>query len=70
MAEARAKTVLQEREEVHEALQYAASFRCLVEEWKDSEELKPKPKGKLIFVDNKSEETKHRTEWCAEANKN
>ena len=50
--------------EVHAALQHAASFHCLVEEWKDYEELKPR-----IFVDKKSEETKHRTEWCAEANK-
>ena len=69
MAEARAKTVQQEREEVYAALQYAASFHCLVEQWKDCEELKPKPKEKWIFVDKKSEETKHRTEWCAEANK-
>ena len=64
MAEMRAKTVQQKREEV-----YAASFHCLVEEWKDCEELKPKPKEKIIFVDKKSEETKHRTEWCVEANK-
>ena len=49
------------------ALQYAASFLCLVEEWKDCEELKPKPKEKWSFTDKKSEETKHRTEWCAEA---
>ena len=33
-AEARAKTMQQEREEVYVALQYAASFSCLVEEWK------------------------------------
>ena len=26
--------VQQEREDVHAALQYAASFHCLVEEWK------------------------------------
>ena len=51
------------------ALQYAAIFHCLVEEWKDCEELKPKPKEKWIFVDKKREDTKHRTEWCAEANK-
>ena len=44
MAEARAETVQQEREEIYAALQYAASFHCLVEEWKDCEELKPKPK--------------------------
>ena len=59
----------QEREEVFAALQHAASFHCLVEEWKDCEELKPKPKDKLIFVDKNSEETKHRTEWCAEASR-
>ena len=35
MAEARAETVQQEREEVYAALQYAASCHCLVEEWKD-----------------------------------
>ena len=43
LAEARAETMKQEREEVYVALQYAASFPCLVEEWKDCEELKPKP---------------------------
>ena len=32
MAEMRAKTVQQEREEVYAALQYAASFHCMVEE--------------------------------------
>ena len=32
MAEARAKTMQQEREEVYAALQYAGSFHCLVEE--------------------------------------
>ena len=45
-AEMRAKTVQQEREEVHAALQYAASFHCLVGDWKDCEELKPKPEEK------------------------
>ena len=69
MAEVRAKTVQQVREEVCTALQYAASFHRLVEEWKDCEEFKPKPKEKWIFVDKKREETKHRTEWCADANK-
>ena len=33
MAEARAKTMQQEREEAYAALQYAASFHCLVEDW-------------------------------------
>ena len=59
----------QEREEVYAALEYAASFHCLVEEWQDCEELKPTPKEKLIFVDKNREETKHRTEWCAAVNK-
>ena len=49
MAEARAKRMQQEREEVYAALQYAASFHCLVEEWKDCEELRPKPKRKVEF---------------------
>ena len=69
MAEARAKTVKQDREEVCAALQHAASFHCLVETWKDCEELKPKPKEKWVFVDKKREKTKHRTQWCAEANR-
>ena len=69
VAEAMAKTVQQEREEVCAALQNAASFHGLVEEWNDCEELKPKPKEKWIFVNWKREELKHRTEWCAEANK-
>ena len=59
----------QERDEVYEALQYAASFHCLVEEWKGCEELRPKPKEKLVFVEKKSENMMQRTEWCAEANK-
>ena len=70
VADARAKRMQQGGPEVHAALQYAASFHCLVEEWKDCEELVPKPKEKWIFVDQKREETKHRTEWYAEANKN
>ena len=46
MAEAKAETMQQEREEVYAALRYAASFHCLVEQWKDCEELRPKPKEK------------------------
>ena len=56
-----------EREEVYVALQCAASFHCLVKEWKDCEELKPKPKEKWSFVDKRRERMNHRTEWCAEA---
>ena len=69
MAEAKAQTVKQEREEVYAALQCAASFHCLVEKWKDCEELKPKPKEKWIFVNKKSEGTKRRTVWWAEADR-
>ena len=50
MAEVITRTV-QEREEVHEALQYAASFHCLVELWQDCAELKPKPIKNWNFVD-------------------
>ena len=64
-----AKTVKQEREEDYAALHCAASFHCLVEEWKGCEELKPKPKETWIFVDKKREVMKHQTEWCAQANK-
>ena len=53
MAETRAETMQQEREEVYAALQYAASFHCVVEQWKDCEELKRKLKEKWIFVDRK-----------------
>ena len=48
------KTVQQEREEVYAALQYADSSHCLVEEWKDCEEFKQKPKEKCIFVDKEA----------------
>ena len=69
MAEARAETIKQEREEVYAALQYAASFHCSAEEWKDCEKLRPKPKEKWDFVEKKSENMKHRTEWFAEADR-
>ena len=69
MAETRTKTVQQVREEVCAALQYAASFHCLVEEWKDCEELKPKLREKWRFIDKGREGMKHRTEWCAEADR-
>ena len=49
MAQARASTVQQEREEVYAVLQCAASFHCLVEERKDCEELKPQPKERDAF---------------------
>ena len=65
----RAETQKQEREDIYVALQYAASFHCLVKEWKDCGELKPKLKEKWSFVDRKNEGTKHRTEWRAEADR-
>ena len=68
-AEVRAVTMQQERKEMCVALQHAASFHCLVEEWKDCEEIRPKPREKWIFVDKRRGKMKHRTEWCAEANK-
>ena len=65
MAQMRATTVQQKGEEVHAALQYAASFHRSVEEWHDCAELKPRTKEELIFVDENVEAKKHRTEWCA-----
>ena len=68
MAEARAKAAQQEREEVYAALQYAASFHCLVEEWKGLQELSSHSRKKSgSSWTKKSEETKHRTEWCSDA---
>ena len=50
VAEARAESVKQEREEeVHVALQYAANFHCLMEEWTDCEELTAQAEGKVEF---------------------
>ena len=64
MAEVSADTMKQEREreEVYVALPYAASFHCLVEEWKDCEEIKPTPKEKWSFIDKRRERMQHRTE--------
>ena len=49
MAQVRAVRIQQERGEVYAAVQYAACFHCLVEEWKGCEELRPKPKEKWAF---------------------
>ena len=40
VAQERAITVQQEREEVHAALQCAAIFHCLAEEWQDGKTVK------------------------------
>ena len=71
MAEARAGTVKQEREEVYVALQNVAGFHCFVEEWKDCAELAlVTAKRKVEFCrQEEGERMKHRTEWCAEANR-
>ena len=51
MAQVRAITIQQEREEFYGALQnYVATIQCLVEEWKDCEELGLKPEEKRVFV--------------------
>ena len=44
LTEAKAESMQQKREDVYAALQYAASFHCLVEQWEDWEELRPQPK--------------------------
>ena len=67
MAEAKAETMQQEREEVYAALHYAASFHCLVEQWKNCEELRTKPKEKWVF--SWKRKSVHRMEWCAEADR-
>ena len=51
--------------QVYVALQYAANFHCLIEQWKDCGELKPKPIEKWILLTRGVEGMKHRTEWCA-----
>ena len=58
VAEIRASTVQQRTEEVYAALQHAACFHCLVEEWKECEELLPEPKDKCTFVNKKRVESK------------
>ena len=54
VAESRASTVQQRRNEVYAALQYAAGFHCLVKEWKDCEDLKPKTKEKCTLCGQKA----------------
>ena len=65
-----ASTVQKEREEVYAVLPHAASFQSLAEEWNDCVELLPKRKETFFFVNKNGEAKKHRTEWCATANKN
>ena len=67
MAEARAETVQQEREEVCAALQCAASFHCW---WKKGRTVKSSSRSKKKSGCSWTREAvKHETEWCAQANK-
>ena len=52
------------QQDVYAAPQYAVS---LVKEWKDCQELEPKPKEQWIFANRKGKAKKHRTEWCGAA---
>ena len=54
MAQMSASTVQQRKEDVYEASQYTANFRCLVGEWHDCEELTTKSKEKRTFCGQKS----------------
>ena len=80
VAQARASTIQQERRSVR-SFAVCSQFSLLGGRMKDCEELKPKPKversgalmpqleEKWIFEDKKRDDTNHRTEWCATANK-
>ena len=50
-------------------MQLCSMQPAFVEEWKDCEELRPKPKEKWAFVAKKSVTLKHRTEWRADASR-
>ena len=49
MAQVGASTVQQQRDDVFAALQCAAGFHYVVEDWKDCEELKPQTEDKWTF---------------------
>ena len=66
MAEARAKTVQQAREREKKCMQLCNMRPAFSAGWRSSSRSQ---NIKWIFVDQKREETKQRTEWCAEANK-
>ena len=69
MAEARAKTMAAGKRAGVCSFAVCGQLPLLGKTMEGCEEFKPKPKEKWIFVDKKSEETKHRTEWCAEADR-
>ena len=39
----KSQSIQQKRQDVYAVLHHAASFQCLVEEWRGREELEPKP---------------------------
>ena len=51
------------------AVQFAASFHCLLEQRTNCEELRPSRKTVLFFMEKRSESMKHRAEWYAEADR-
>ena len=55
VAQVRAVTIQQEREEVYAAFQHTAGFHCPVQR-KDGEELRPKPNEKWFFVNKKGKQ--------------
>ena len=65
--ETRAKTVQQER--IRSVCSFAVCGQFSLSRQRNWKDLKPRPKEKWIFVQKKSEESKHRTEWCANASK-
>ena len=72
VAQVRANTVQQEQEEVCAVLQFAASFHSLVEEWTNGRIVKSLSTSQQRSGPSrkkKGEARKHRTEWCAAANK-
>ena len=69
MAQIRASKVRQKRQEAFAALTTGSQLSLFGGGMKDCEELKPQPEEKWTFVNQKKEETKHRTEWCAESSR-
>ena len=61
MAQTRAKTVKQEREEVYAALEHAASFSLFGRGKIVKSSSRSRKKGP--FVEKKGAEARHRTEW-------
>ena len=60
MAQIRSSTVQHRREGVYPAVQYAASFHCVLQEWHNCEELKHKPKEKFRGQNVGSQEASYR----------